>query len=134
MKVFVVGSGGREHALAWKLALSENVSEVIVSPGNGGTQGDRDGQSKIKNHSFSKPLAAPFSQLVDFVKEKKIDLVVVGSEEFLSQGISDIMVKAGITCFGPSREAACLETSKVFAKKMMEVSGIPTANEPKSWT
>ena len=127
MKVFVVGSGGREHALAWKLALSENVSEVIVSPGNGGTQGDRDGQSKIKNHSFSKPLTAPFSQLVDFVKEKKIDLVVVGSEEFLSQGISDIMVKAGITCFGPSREAACLETSKVFAKKMMEVSGIPTA-------
>lgn len=139
MKILVVGSGGREHALAWKLALSEDVSEVIVSPGNGGTQGVagqgkiKSGmqgvawQDKIKNHSFGKPLVAPFSDLVHFVKEEKIDLVVVGSEEFLSQGISNIITQAGIACFGPSKEAACLETSKVFAKKMMEVAGIPTA-------
>ncbi|KLU60058.1 phosphoribosylamine--glycine ligase [Peptococcaceae bacterium CEB3] len=115
-KVLIVGSGGREHALAWKLAQSPELSELYVAPGNAGTS------------PWNVPIPSQDTEgLVKFALEKKIDLTVVGPEEPLSQGIVDVFQEAGLRIFGPSRSAARLESSKFFAKLIMREAGIPTA-------
>jgi phosphoribosylamine--glycine ligase len=118
MKVLVVGSGGREHALAWKLAQSPKVSRVLVAPGNAGTALDPD----MKNVPITK-----IPVLVEFAKREKIALTIVGPEAPLSQGIVDAFRAAGLKIFGPTRLAAQLESSKDFAKAFMTRHGIPTA-------
>lgn len=118
MKVLVIGQGGREHALVWKLAQSESVSEVFCAPGNAGTQLD------AKNVAIS---VSDIPQMVAFAKEESIGLAVVGPEVPLVAGMSDALRKAGIPVFGPSKAAAELEGSKSFAKQMMWKANVPTA-------
>lgn len=120
MKVLIVGSGGREHAFTWKIAQSEHVSKVYVAPGNAGT----DLEPKTKNISIS---ASDITGLKEFALSEKIGLTIVGPEAPLVSGISDIFSNAGLKCFGPSKEAAKLEGSKIFAKDFMIRHGIPTA-------
>ena len=115
MKILIIGSGGREHALAWKLRQSPRVSEVISLPGNGGTYRNA-------------PL--PLSDLAavrDFAIVEKIDLTVVGPDDALANGIVDLFQLAGLRIFGPTQAAARLESSKIFAKEFMQRHGIPTA-------
>ena len=118
MKVLVVGGGGREHALAWRLAQSPRVQRVYVAPGNGGTARDR----HLRNvpHDSHEALAA-------FVKSEDIALTVVGPEAPLASGIVDVFRRHGLRVFGPTRAAAQLESSKDFAKAFMQRHGIPTA-------
>lgn len=118
MKVLVLGNGGREHALAWRLAQGERVSQVFVAPGNGGTALD----SKLKNVPLTDVKA-----LADFAQEQKIALTVVGPEAFLAAGVVDEFRARGLRIFGPTRAAAQLESSKAFAKAFMKRHGIPTA-------
>ncbi|MFC0132805.1 phosphoribosylamine--glycine ligase [Massilia eurypsychrophila] len=118
MKILVVGSGGREHALAWKLAQSERIQVVYVAPGNGGTA--RDG--RLVNVDISDP-----AQLADFVQSENIALTVVGPETPLAAGIVNLFRARGLKIFGPTKEAAQLESSKDFAKSFMQRHGIPTA-------
>jgi phosphoribosylamine---glycine ligase len=118
MKILVVGSGGREHALAWKLAQSERIQMVYVAPGNGGTARD----IRLVNVELSDP-----EQLADFVQKENIGLTVVGPEIPLAAGIVDLFRARGLKIFGPTREAAQLESSKDFAKAFMQRHGIPTA-------
>lgn len=116
MRILVIGSGGREHALAWKINQSPLAGEIFVAPGNGGTL----------EHNV--PLAdSDIDGLVNFVKEKKIDFVVPGPELPLTLGITDAMEALGVPCFGPSKACARLEGSKAFAKEAMVAAGIPTA-------
>jgi phosphoribosylamine--glycine ligase len=118
MKILVVGSGGREHALAWKLAQSERIQMVYVAPGNGGTARD----IRLVNVQLSDP-----EQLAQFVVKEGIALTVVGPEIPLAAGIVDLFRSRGLKIFGPTREAAQLESSKDFAKSFMQRHGIPTA-------
>ena len=118
MKILVVGSGGREHALAWKLAQSNRIQTVLVAPGNGGTALD----VRMKNIAITDPTA-----LADFAQQEQITLTVVGPEAPLAAGIVDIFRERGMKIFGPTRKAAQLESSKDFAKAFMERHGIPTA-------
>ena len=118
MNVLVIGSGGREHALAWKLAQSNKVQRVYVAPGNGGTALDK----RLTNLAITDPTA-----LADFAQAEKIGLTVVGPEAPLSQGVVDIFRARGLRIFGPTQAAAQLESSKAFAKAFMERHGIPTA-------
>ncbi|PRC92823.1 phosphoribosylamine--glycine ligase [Solimicrobium silvestre] len=118
MKILVVGSGGREHALAWKLAQSERIQTVFVAPGNGGTALD----SRLKNIDISDPHA-----LAEFAKNEHIGLTLVGPETPLAAGIVNIFRDQGLKIFGPTKEAAQLESSKDFAKSFMQRHGIPTA-------
>lgn len=118
MKVLVIGSGGREHALAWRLAQSPRVSMVYVAPGNGGTANE-DGLRNV-------PLTA-ISSLVEFARREGIGLTVVGPEVPLSEGVVDAFRAAGLKIFGPTQAAAQLESSKDFAKAFMIRHGIPTA-------
>ncbi|MFM2406239.1 MAG: hypothetical protein RL223_4119 [Pseudomonadota bacterium] len=118
MKVLVIGSGGREHALAWKLAASPKVQQVFVAPGNGGTARD----TRLKNVPITDP-----SALADFAAAEKVGLTVVGPEAPLSQGVVDIFRARGLRIFGPTKAAAQLESSKAFAKDFMKRHGIPTA-------
>ena len=118
MKILVVGSGGREHALAWKLAQSERIQTVYVAPGNGGTAMD----ARLKNIPITDPLA-----LAEFVKAEHIGLTVVGPEVPLAAGIVNIFRDQGLKIFGPTKEAAQLESSKDFAKAFMQRHAIPTA-------
>jgi phosphoribosylamine---glycine ligase len=118
MKVLVVGGGGREHALAWRLAQSPRVQRVYVAPGNGGTARDR--------HLRNVPHASHES-LAEFVKSEDIALTVVGPEAPLASGIVDVFRAYGLRVFGPTRAAAQLESSKDFAKGFMKRHGIPTA-------
>ncbi len=118
MKVLVIGGGGREHAIVWKLSQSRLIDKIYCCPGNAGiaelaecidvNQGD-------------------FNSLLDFVKYEWIDLTIVGPEEPLSKGIADLFEKEGRRILGPNREAAQLESSKVFSKDLMRTHGIPTA-------
>jgi phosphoribosylamine--glycine ligase len=118
MRVLVIGSGGREHALAWKLARSPEVSQVFIAPGNGGTAAV--GQNV--------PIAATdISGLVSFARQEQIDLTVVGPEVSLVAGLVDAFNAAGLRAFGPTQAAARLEGSKAFAKQFMIEEGIPTA-------
>ncbi|MGZ8291033.1 MAG: phosphoribosylamine--glycine ligase [Telluria sp.] len=118
MKILVVGSGGREHALAWKLAQSERIQMVYVAPGNGGTARD----IRLLNVDITDP-----HQLAEFVVAENIALTVVGPEAPLAAGIVNLFRARGLKVFGPTREAAQLESSKDFAKAFMERHGIPTA-------
>lgn len=120
MKVLIVGSGGREHAIAWKLSQSPLVEEIFVAPGNGGTNT----VPKVSNISIG---VSDFEKLLQFATEKNIDLLVPGPEQPLVEGISDAFAKVGIPCFGPSKKAAQLEGSKAYSKDFMARHGIPTA-------
>jgi phosphoribosylamine---glycine ligase len=118
MKVLVIGSGGREHALAWKLLQSSKVQTVYVAPGNAGTALN----ANLHNVEITDP-----HELAEFVEQEKIQLTVVGPEAPLAQGIVDLFRARGLRIFGPTRAAAQLETSKAFAKEFMQRHGIPTA-------
>ena len=110
MKVLVIGSGGREHALAWKLAQSPKVQTVFVAPGNGGTALD----SRLRNVDLSSP-----AELADFAQAEKIGVTVVGPEGPLAAGVVDVFRARGLRIFGPTQAAAQLESSKVFSKAFM---------------
>ena len=119
MKVLVVGGGGREHALAWKIAQSPRVDQVFVAPGNAGTASD------AENVDIS---SDDIAGLVKFAKDNAIDLSVIGPEAPLCAGITKAFGDEGLKVFGPSAEAARLEGSKVFCKQMLKTAGVPTAD------
>ena len=118
MKVLVIGNGGREHALAWKLSQSSKVQTVYVAPGNGGTEAD----PKLRNVAIT-----DFNALADFAHAEKIMLTVVGPESALAGGVVDLFRTRGLRIFGPTKAAAQLESSKAFAKTFMQRHKIPTA-------
>ena len=120
MKVLVVGSGGREHALAWKSALSPQVSRVYVAPGNAGTAAE----PGVENVDIA---VNDFEALAEFAANREVALTVVGPEAPLVDGIVEFFAARGLGCFGPSSAAARLEGSKAFAKNFMQRHGIPTA-------
>ncbi|MDR2506964.1 MAG: phosphoribosylamine--glycine ligase [Candidatus Accumulibacter sp.] len=118
MKLLVIGSGGREHALAWHLARDSQLHKIYVAPGNSGTARE----SGVENIAVTNPEA-----LADFAEKEKIHLAIVGPEAPLAAGIVNIFRARGLKIFGPTKEAARLETSKDFAKRFMSRHGIPTA-------
>ncbi|HEY0267830.1 MAG TPA: phosphoribosylamine--glycine ligase [Methyloradius sp.] len=118
MKVLVIGSGGREHALAWQVAKNQNISRVYVAPGNAGTA--------LNPDMINVPITG-VPELVEFALNEKIALTVVGPEAPLSQGVVDAFRAAGLKVFGPTKAAAQLESSKDFAKAFMVRHQIPTA-------
>jgi phosphoribosylamine--glycine ligase len=118
MKVLVVGGGGREHALAWKLSQSERIQKVYVAPGNGGTARDP--------NLFDVPIT-DVKALREWAQQEKIELTVVGPEAPLAAGVVDEFRAHGMRIFGPTKEAAQLESSKAFSKAFMLRHGIPTA-------
>ncbi len=118
MKLLVIGAGGREHAIAWKLAQNPKVQKVFVAPGNGGTATE----NGLKNLNLSS-----FPELITFAKKEQIHLTMVGPEAPLAAGIVDAFQEAGLKIFGPVRAAAQLEASKDFAKQFMVRHGLPTA-------
>jgi phosphoribosylamine--glycine ligase len=122
MKILLIGSGGREHALAWKLAQSPQVQTIYVAPGNGGTATAKQVTAGIQNLPLS-----DLQELADFAKREKIHLTVVGPEAPLAAGIVDIFRNNGLRIFGPTQLAAQLESSKDFSKAFMKRHGIPTA-------
>ncbi len=113
LKVLILGGGGREHALLWKISKSRRVEYIFIAPGNGGTHENVD----------INPLDG--KDVLSFCKEKGIDLVVVGPEAPLSKGVVDVLEDEGIFAFGPRREPALIETSKAFSKELMKKYGIP---------
>lgn len=117
-KVLIIGSGGREHALAWKLAQSKNVKKIYAAPGNGGTK-------KIAENVSIEP--TDFAELIHFVKDNSIYLTVVGPDEPLALGIVDAFQAAGLRIWGPTKAAAQIEASKSFAKDLLAGNNIPTA-------
>src|SRR5258706_5489554 len=118
MKLLVIGSGGREHALAWKLAQAQRVQNVFVAPGNGGT---------ATENGLENVALCAFPDLIAFAKKEQIYLTVVGPEAPLAAGIVDAFQEAGLKIFGPLRAAAQLEASKDFAKRFMARHGLPSA-------
>jgi len=119
MKVLVVGSGGREHALAWSLSRSPQVREVHIAPGNGGTS------ELARNVPIS---ADDIPHLVSYAREQRFDLTVIGPEAPLAAGIADALRAEGLRVFGPSASAARIEASKAFSKDLMHLHNIPTAD------
>ena len=119
MKLLVIGSGGREHAMAWKLARSPRVSKVLVAPGNAGTARE-DGLVNVG--------ATAIADLVKLAKDQQVGLTVVGPEAPLAAGVVDAFRAEGLAIFGPTKAAAQLESSKDFAKRFMVRHGIPTAH------
>ena len=118
MKILIVGSGGREHAIAWKVSQSPKAEKIYCAPGNAG----------IEEYAECVPIGAmEFEKLVAFAKEKEIDLTVVGMDDPLVGGIVDVFEKEGLRVFGPRKNAAVLEGSKAFSKDLMKKYGIPTA-------
>src|SRR6058998_4187139 len=118
MKILVVGSGGREHALAWKLRQSPHVERIFCAPGNAGTV------------EIGENVAIPVSDLealVRFAKENRVDLTVVGPDDPLAAGIVDLFTSEKLRAFGPDKSAARIESSKIFAKELMRTQKIPTA-------
>ncbi|HAV42904.1 TPA: phosphoribosylamine--glycine ligase [bacterium] len=120
MKVMVVGFGGREHTLCWKLSQSSKIKRLYAAPGNAGTEA-------IAQNVEIEPAWAYIPSLGDFAASEGIDLTVVGPEAPLAEGIVDHFNQRGLRIFGPDKKAAQLESSKVFAKEFMTVQGIPTA-------
>src|SRR5438270_432555 len=124
MKVMVIGSGAREHALAWKLADSPRVTALHVAPGNPGT-------AQIADNV---PLdVMKFDAIEKFARQNNVELMVIGPEDPLAGGLADRMIAAGIKVFGPTRDAAQIEADKWFAKELMRQQAIPTA-EARSFT
>lgn len=123
MKVLVVGGGGREHALAWAAARSPRVEHVFVAPGNPGTAAEGDHTGQVRNVA----IGADVEALADFAVREGVALTLVGPEALLVDGIRDAFDARDLRCFGPSKAAARLEGSKVFAKRFMSRHGIPTA-------
>ncbi len=118
MKLLVIGSGGREHALVWKLAQSPAVDRIFCAPGNAGTEG----------LSENVPIAAnDLPRLASFAKQNRVELTVVGPDDALAAGIVDVFETEGLRVFGPTKKAARLESSKIFAKELMAAENIPTA-------
>ncbi|MGA7273574.1 MAG: phosphoribosylamine--glycine ligase, partial [Candidatus Udaeobacter sp.] len=118
MKILVIGSGGREHALAWKLRQSPHAERIFCAPGNAGTA------------EIGENVAIPTSDLralVRFAKENRVDLTVVGPDDPLAAGIVDLFAAEKLRAFGPTKPAARIEASKVFAKELMRAQNIPTA-------
>ena len=118
MKILVIGSGGREHALAWKLKQSPFAERIFCAPGNAGTA------------EIGENVAIPASdlgELIRFAKENRVDLTVVGPDDPLAAGIVDLFAREGLHIFGPAKAAARIESSKIFAKQLMREQGIPTA-------
>jgi len=118
MNILIVGNGGREHALAWKIAQSPRAQRVFVTPGNAGTAGD------AENVDIA---ADDFPALIKFAKENEVELTVVGPEAPLAAGIVDAFQEAGLRTFGPNRAAAELEASKVFCKDLLRDADVPSA-------
>src|SRR5690606_40285254 len=118
MKVLLVGSGGREHALAWKIRQSPLVTRLVIAPGNPGME--RLGELRPVQPT-------QVDQLVALAREIAADLVVIGPEAALAAGLADRLAQAGVACFGPTRRAAQLETSKGFTKAFCDRHGLPTA-------
>ena len=121
MNVLIIGSGGREHAFTWKASQSDHVEKIFIAPGNAGTSLE----PKAENVDIS---ASDIDALVSFAEKENIDLVIVGPEDPLVNGITDAFKKVGINCFGPELLGAQLEGSKDFAKSFMEKHNIPTAS------
>src|SRR3954469_12837639 len=119
LKVLVIGKGGREHALCWKLKQSPKVQAVYCAPGNAGTA------LEAQNISIE---PGDFRALIQFARREGVGLTVVGPEEPLTNGIVDAFQREGLRIFGPRRDAAELEGSKVFSKELMRQAGIPTAD------
>ena len=118
MKILVIGSGGREHALAWKLGRSPDAERIFCAPGNAGT-------AEIAENVDI--LAGDLDALVQFARENRIGLTVIGPDDPLAAGIVDLFAAEGLRAFGPTKSAACLEASKIFAKELMRAQKIPTA-------
>ena len=119
MKVLIVGSGGREHAIAWKVAQSKKVEKIYCAPGNAG----------IAEYAECVNIGAmEFERLVAFAKEKQIDFTIIGMDDPLVGGIVDVFEAEGLRVFGPRKNAAILEGSKVFSKELMKKYQIPTAD------
>src|SRR5216117_4030265 len=118
MKILVVGSGGREHALAWKLQQSPHAERIFCAPGNAGT-------AEIGENVAIR--TSDLETLVRFAKENRIDLTVVGPDDPLAAGIVDLFTAEKLRAFGPTKSAARLEASKIFAKELMRAQKIPTA-------
>jgi phosphoribosylamine--glycine ligase len=126
MRILVIGSGGREHALVWKLSQSPHVTELWCAPGNAGIERER--TEKTKRPVECVNLAAEdLPGLLAFAQEKKIDLTVVGPDNPLALGIVDLFQKNALRIWGPNRKAAQFESSKVFSQRFMEKYGVPTA-------
>ncbi len=119
MKLLVIGSGGREHALAWHLAKTSGLQKICVAPGNAGTARE----PELENINITDPVA-----LADFAEKEGIHLTVVGPEAPLAAGVVNVFRARGLKIFGPTREAAQLESSKDFAKRFMARHKIPTAS------
>jgi phosphoribosylamine--glycine ligase len=118
MNILIIGSGGREHALAWKLKQSSKIQNIFIAPGNAGTSTVGENISlDIFNHQ----------SVINFSKENKIDLVVIGPDDVLASGLINSLQNSGIKAFGPTKEASEIEWSKSFAKNLMKRLGIPTA-------
>jgi phosphoribosylamine--glycine ligase len=120
MKVLIVGGGGREHALAWKCAQSSRVDEVIVAPGNAGTQSE----PRVRNVDIA---VSDTGRLIELARREAVQLTIVGPEAPLVAGIVDAFQASGLRCFGPSQLAARLEGSKAYSKDFLRRHGIPTA-------
>lgn len=118
MKVLVVGGGGREHAIVWKLVQSRQVNKIFCAPGNAGTS------TLAENISIS---PEDITNLLSFAQKQKIDITIIGPEAPLALGISDLFSQYQMPCFGPTRAGAMLESSKIFSKRLMEKYRIPTA-------
>ncbi|MDR5588697.1 phosphoribosylamine--glycine ligase [Clostridium aquiflavi] len=118
MKLLLIGSGGREHALAWKLGKSQKVEKIFVAPGNGGTAT----HDKCENVNIS-----DIDELIDFAKKESIDITIVGPEDPLTKGIVDEFKKENLKIFGPAKDGAMLEGSKSFSKDFMKKYGVKTA-------
>ncbi|HOJ43986.1 MAG TPA: phosphoribosylamine--glycine ligase, partial [Syntrophorhabdaceae bacterium] len=119
MNVLVIGSGGREHAIVWKLSQSKNIRDIYCIPGNGG----------IEDLAICRDINTNnFEELILFSRKNRIDLVVVGPENPLAEGIVDAFNEAGIPIFGPAKKAARIEASKIFAKELMKKYKVPTAD------
>src|SRR5215813_2876903 len=126
MKVLVIGSGGREHALVWKLAQSPHVSAMWCAPGNAGIANE----SLARNQTVVQCLnigAEDLPKLLAFALEKKADFTVVGPDNPLALGIVDLFQQTGLRIWGPNQKAAQFEASKAFSQRFMEKYGIPTA-------
>ncbi|MBQ2626153.1 MAG: phosphoribosylamine--glycine ligase, partial [Eubacterium sp.] len=118
MKILIVGSGGREHAIAWKVAQSPKAEKIYCAPGNAG----------IAEYAECVPIGAmEFDKLAAFAEEKQIDLTIIGMDDPLVGGIVDVFEEKGLRVFGPRKNAAILEGSKAFSKDLMKKYNIPTA-------